>query len=176
MRAAPAAAPAPAPQAARRSPARRNAEDDNWPEILVEQIRYLEEWAQDNRRDSRRDLIRFWALKIPAILFSASAGALTYFNLQAISIIMGAVASLCVLVDSLNPGGMLRNIHYKAFHDLRQLQHDIKTEWMLNRRRATDAESEHAMCCGIIEKTQPEIKRIANYLKNAETSLGAKPN
>ena len=47
---------------------------DEMPKILRDQMTELEAWAEDNRKDSRRDAIRFWALKIPAVIISAGAG------------------------------------------------------------------------------------------------------
>src|SRR5689334_11402463 len=50
------------------------------PPALAAQLKSLEEWAQANRSDARRDTLRFWMLKIPAILVSASSGVFAYFK------------------------------------------------------------------------------------------------
>src|SRR5689334_5204897 len=78
----------------------------------------LEKWAQENKKDADKDLITFWALKIPAILSSASAGVWAHFGLTGVSVVAGAIASLCVIADGLLPRGMLRNTHLRAYHDI----------------------------------------------------------
>src|SRR4051794_16687384 len=92
------------------------------PVTLRHQITELENWAEDNRREARHDAIKFWVLKIPAIVMSASAGIFTYFKWEAVAVISSAIVSICILIDGLSPRGLLRNAHHKAFLDLRKLQ------------------------------------------------------
>jgi hypothetical protein len=81
----------------------------------------LEEWAITDKRDA----LIFWIPKILATLVSAGAVGFAHLDMPLITAGAGAIGSLCVLVDGLNPGGMLRNIHHQAFHDLRSFQHEI---------------------------------------------------
>jgi len=46
---------------------------------------------------------------------------LTYLELKVVNIALAAVAAVFVAIDGLYPGGMLRNIHIGAVHDLRKL-------------------------------------------------------
>src|SRR5882757_6331441 len=129
---APAAAASAAPEALNRiSPAAGSPVshlDDAMPSPLQEQLTNLETWAQSNRRDSKLDAIKFWSLKIPAIVVAAGSGVSAYYELKGLAVIAGAVASLCVLIDALNPGGALRNAHLRAFNELRILQERMKSE------------------------------------------------
>src|SRR5712691_9619715 len=50
-------------------------------------VHELEAWAQANKRDASRDVWAFWALKIPAILASASAGVWAHFGLTTVSVV-----------------------------------------------------------------------------------------
>src|SRR5436309_7897404 len=110
-------------------PPRPKGSLEGMPKILKEQLLELETWAEENRKDARSDSIRFWVLKAPAILVSACGSVFAYFKLGVVSVIAGAVSGLCVLLDGLNPGGQLRNAHYKAFLELRKLQQDMQAQW-----------------------------------------------
>src|SRR5262249_38906548 len=66
---------------------------DGLPRDLRNQLTELEEWATANKRDSHRDMLAFWSLKIPAILAAASAGVWAHFNLTSVSVITGAISS-----------------------------------------------------------------------------------
>jgi len=98
------------------------------PIALQQQLTALETWALANRHDSKWDAVKFWSLKIPAIVVSAGSGVSAYFKLDSLAVVAGAVASLCVLIDALNPGGALRNAHLRAFNELRILQERMKSE------------------------------------------------
>jgi len=141
---------------------------DAMPIALQEQLMDLETWAQANRRDAKWDTVKFWALKIPAIVVSAGSGVFAYFKVDSVAVIGGAVASLCVLIDALNPGGALRNAHLRAFNELRILQGRMKAEWqvgfLLNENRNT-------LAAKIIEGATKEKERINDAITNAETSL-----
>jgi len=105
--------------------------------------------------------------KIPAILASASAGVWAQFNLTAVSVIFGAIASVCVIIDGIHPRGMLRNTHLRAYHDLRILTTQMMTEW---RARNTNARDDNT-ARRIIQGAQKERQRIAIYIRDAETAL-----
>ena len=141
------------------------------PAALKDQLTSLENWAQANRRDSQWDAVKFWALKIPAIVVSAGSGVSAYFNLHSVAVIGGSVASLCVLIDSLNPGGALRNAHLRAFNDLRTLQDQMKSDWQIGFLRHD--EDLNLLAARIIEGARKGKERIGDAITNAETSLAA---
>jgi hypothetical protein len=141
------------------------------PTAFSEQVKLIEQWALDNRSDSKHDTWRFWMLKIPAIAVSASSGVFAYYKLDGVAVIAGAVASLCVLIDGLNPGGALRNVHLRAFNDLRSLEARMLSDWDVGSLRSNDL---NLLAAKIIESAQKEKDRIQAYLNEAETSL-AKP-
>jgi hypothetical protein len=141
---------------------------DPMPTALREQLMDLETWAQGNRRDARWDTLKFWGLKIPAIVVSAGSGVSAYFKVDSVAVIGGAVASLCVLIDALNPGGALRNAHLRAFNDLRILQNRMKSEWQVGFLHNEDPKS---LAAKIIEGATKEKERINDAITNAETSL-----
>jgi hypothetical protein len=130
----------------------------------------LEQWAQENRRDAFWDTLAFWSLKIPAILAAASAGVWAHFELTAVSVIAGAVASACVIIDGIHPRGMLRNLHLRAYHDLRALVAGMMAQWRSRNRRA----KEENVAANIISGAEEERKRIAAYIREAETALDYK--
>ncbi len=138
------------------------------PVDLQEQLRGLETWAQANRRDSKWDAIKFWSLKIPAIVVAAGSGVSAYYELKGLAVIAGAVASLCVLIDALNPGGALRNAHLRAFNELRILQERMKSQWQVGFLRHEDAD---LLAAEIIEGATKEKDRINDAITIAETSL-----
>lgn len=125
----------------------------------------LEQWAEANRKEARNDAMAFWALKIPAIVASASAGIWAHFNLITVSVIAGAIASLCVIIDGIHPRGMLRNTHLRAFHDLR-----ILISRMTSQLRSSSGQPENTVR-KIIRESEPERVRIATYIRDAETAL-----
>jgi hypothetical protein len=113
-------------------------------------------------------------LKIPAVIISASAGIFAYFKWETGAVIASAIASICVLIDGLNPGGALRNSHYKAFLDLRKLQQEMQAQWRVEAWKAIDEDALNELAAKIIKNAQKEIKRIATYLREIESALGAK--
>ena len=142
------------------------------PPDLRNQLLELEEWAAANKKDARTDAVAFWSLKVPAILAAASAGVWAHFELTAVSVITGAVASLCVIIDGIHPRGMLRNTHLRAYHDLRILTTRMITEW---RSRNGTARAEN-VARKIIRDAEEERQRIAAYIRDAETALNPNLN
>jgi hypothetical protein len=148
-------------------PAAGNAHPDAMPADLRDQLLELEQWARGNNADARWDTLAFWALKVPAIAASASAGVLAHFGLTTVSVVAGAVASLCVVVDGIHPRGMLRNVHLRAYHDIRILTNRMMAEW---RSRNANAKGEN-IARRIIKDAGDERQRIAAYIRDAETAL-----
>ncbi len=96
---------------------------------LATQLVELEQWALANKKDTQNDTLAFWSLKAPAILTSAGTGVLAYFDQKTIGVVLGFVASVCVIIDGVQPRGMLRNIHLRAFHDIRFLSSKMVSQW-----------------------------------------------
>lgn len=82
------------------------------PVDLRAHIEELEIWAEANGKKARQDARAFWILKLPAIVASASASVWAFYHFPVITVLVGAIASLCMIVDGMNPRGMLRKIHF----------------------------------------------------------------
>ena len=131
-------------------------------------ISELDTWATLNERDVRRDTIRFWAFKLPAIVSSASAGVLALEHLGTIAAILAAIASACVLIDAVNPGGQLRNAHLRAVFDLRELEYDVVNNWRIGSLKGT---APGQLAAETLEAARRVRERIFSDLKMAETSF-----
>jgi hypothetical protein len=145
-----------------------NVPTNTMPQDLRDALAELEEWALTNKRDAERDAFAFWMLKIPAIFASASAGVWAHFDLVTVGVIAGAIASVCVIIDGVHPRGMLRNIHLRAVHDIRNLSAKMVSEW---RSRNKSVGDDATVAAKIIQYAEPERIRIALYIRNAETAL-----
>tara|TARA_B100001939_G_scaffold258726_1_gene225648 strand:+ start:227 stop:628 length:402 start_codon:yes stop_codon:yes gene_type:complete len=111
--------------------------------------------------------MNFWSFKVPAILSSASAGFWAHFELVTVSVIMGVIASVCVIIDGIHPRGLLRNTHLRAFHDLRLLSSSMVSKW---RARNSTAKPDN-VARKIIRDAEDERQRIGAYIRDAETAL-----
>jgi hypothetical protein len=140
------------------------------PPVLEHVLSELERWAQDNRRDARHDSVRFWALKLPAILASAAAGVLGLLKLELVAAVAAAIATVCVLVDGVNPGGAVRNAHLRAVHDLRSLQQDMLSAWRMGNLRGAD---QTELAASLLDMADQGRHKVGNELRTAETMLGA---
>ena len=141
--------------------------DDTMPSELREQLDELEQWAIRNYNDGRKDTIAFWSLKVPAIIAAASAGVFAHFNCTSVSLVVGAIASCCVIIDGLHPRGMLRNIHLRAYHDIRILTRKMMIQW---RARGAEANA-NKIASRILRASEAPYERIAGYVRDAETAL-----
>jgi hypothetical protein len=168
---APAAAAPPAPPGPAASPPPIESFVEAVREIWDHHLAELEQWAQGNLRDARHDAVAFWALKVPAILASASAGIWAHFNLPTVSVIAGAIASVCVIVDGIHPRGMLRNTHLRAVHDLRILTSRMTSQFRSSVGPTSSLGHLDNTVRKIIRESEPERERIAAYIRDAETSL-----
>lgn len=145
------------------------SEDASLPPPLQSVLHELKDWALGNKRDASRAVIAFWAFKTPAILVSASAGVWAHFGLTSVSVIAGAIASICVIIDGIHPRGMLRNTYLRAYHDLSILSSKMLYQW----RTRTESSSEADAIRTILKTAQAERDRIAAYLRDAEIALKA---
>jgi hypothetical protein len=168
---APASAPEPyLPEWAATAQAPSVVMGNGMPVELLQQLDELEQWSIANKNDARIDTIAFWSLKIPAILGSAGAGLLAHFELTYVSLILGTIASACVIIDGVNPRGTLRNIHLRAHHDLRLLSTSMVAQW-----RSRDSKTDDdATARQIIRNAEKQRQHIAAYIRDAETALRPK--
>jgi len=140
------------------------------PPVLQDVVAVLEDWAARNNDDARKDALKFWALKIPAITVSASAGLLAHFNVE-VGVGAGVVTSVCVLLDGILRAGTLRAVHLRAVSDIKALKHDVYAKWRASYLRGSEPEKLRESTAKIIEFSEKEKKKIAQYLQNAETAL-----
>jgi hypothetical protein len=141
-------------------------------DVVQEQLDILEEWTVENLQLARRDAIRFWALKLPAIVSSASVAALEASGYGQVVIVLGVVTALCIAIDGLFPGGQLHNIHKRAACETRRLQQDTIIRW---RRAQLDSDSSQSLAKvgqAVLTSIQKERTRIDKYVTDAESSLG----
>jgi hypothetical protein len=137
------------------------------PEALQHEIAEIEQWAESNSRDERNDNLKFWALKIPAILVSASSGLFAFFQWKVAGLIGGAIAGACVAIDGALRAGTLRGVHRRAVFDLRMLEEDIHSEWRTASLRKEFDPREVA--AELIASAQKRKRVVAEYLRAAET-------
>ena len=139
-------------------------------DVVQEQLDILEAWTVENLRLAKRDAIRFWALKLPAIASSASVAAFEAFGYGQVVIILAVVAALCIAVDGLFPGGQLHNVHKRAASEARRLQQNTIIKW---RQAQLDPEKPLAEAAkATLATIQKERTRIDKYVTEAESSLG----
>jgi|GEM_PF-2394651 len=158
---------APPPTAAA-PPTTGSSESEGMPAELRSFVSELEEWARLNQTDARHDTIRFWILKVPAILSSACAGVLAINHFETAAAILAAIATTCILIDGVNPGGQLRNAHVRAVHDLRTLQHQVVNDWRVGCLRGTNTKK---LAAELLQKAEKVREQVAAALKGAETSF-----
>lgn len=156
----------------RAPPSFSDLDESDTPLILRAQLKDLSDWAIANQNDAKKDTIQFWLLKIPAIITSASAGIFAHYELTALSVIAGAIASICIAIDGIQPRGMLKSIHTRAFHDISILVNSMKMQW---RTRDMSADPEEK-AQEIMRASDDEWKRIAKYISDAESAINPNGN
>lgn len=143
-------------------------------EAVPEQLRCfsqeMEAWARANEGDARRDTWRYWGLKAPALLSTASSAFLVLSEHRYIAAILSSVATTCVIIDAVNPGGQLRNAHLRAVHDLRDLQHQIMNGWRIG---VLKGKARNILAAEILSNAERNRDRIAKDLRAAETSFAS---
>lgn len=150
--------------------------DRAMPPELSETLDRFRVWGLANRDDARRESWQFWMLKVPAILTAAGSSALTYFNLKGTAVVAGALAAFCVLMDSLNPKGALRNAHWRAYNEISKLVSDMDQAWKVAalQGKTKDPDAARAEAAKILESHQPEVDRINRYIVDVESALSGK--
>src|SRR5206468_6308994 len=162
---------APPPLAPAAAPGQPPTDFSVMPAELAAFLRELESWVQANAADATRATVRFWPLKVPAALSSGASAILALLGLKLISAIAGAIAGLCVVVDGVNPGGLLRNAFLRAVHELRELENDVLSRWRVGTLRGEEPQK---LAADILEGSRSEYKRIAEELRIAETAFHPK--
>ena len=140
---------------------------DEIPRDLDAQLQDLERWAKGSEVDARRQTIAFWILKAPAIFGTACAGLFGHYGWETASLYVAAVSSLCILIDGLNPRGLLRSTYLRALHDIRNLTNRMMTQW----RSRPEHEGAVAIARQIVRDSEEERNRIATYVRDAEAAL-----
>lgn len=136
------------------------------PAELSRFIESLEEWARVNEKDARRDSQRFWLLKSPAIVLAAASGVVAIMHVPALLVaVMSAATTVFVTLDGIIKPGKLRGIHVMAFHDIRNLENAIASEWSEGVLRRKDLQS---LAAEIIKHAETRRKAIAENLKKEE--------
>jgi hypothetical protein len=134
---------------------------------MLDYLRNLEAWAEANKKDARRDSIKFWSLKGPAILVVSSSGLLATMHLPvAIPLIFGLIGGLCVALDGVLRPGTLHKVHVRAVHDLLVLADNIQTQWNIADLSGKELRQAAAQ---ILEDAEKKKQGIAVYLKIAES-------
>ena len=150
------------------SKGRSGAAEADLPEPLSNVLLELEEWAKKNQREANRNAIAFWLFKGPAIAASGSLIIWDHFGMNGIGVIAGSIAGTLVVIDGLNPRGLLRNAYLRSVHDIRQLENRVMNKWRM--RHHHDASE---TIRSIIQETQIERERIENHLRDVETGMQA---
>jgi len=142
-------------------------------DAIIEAMTYLEEWALANKKDYEDDRVRFWSLKLPAIVCAATISGLEGLGFHAAVSILGVVSAICVAVDAVMPRGLLYNVHRRAFNELRNVNANIRNQWNIAKVKTEDDPSaRRAAVIAILDYSQRERERINKYLTDAEASLG----
>jgi len=147
------------------------------PETAIdEQIADLERWAEANLNRDRRDKLRFWVLRGLSFLSAIGAATSSGFGQQKVAIVLGALAALCVAIDSAWPSDSFRNVHRRAVYDLRELQNTLKLRWDKVRLAHPDpaAAPRTAHALALLDQVQNKREEIGKYLGSAEASPGIK--
>jgi hypothetical protein len=147
------------------------------PETAIdEQIADLEHWAEANLNRDRKDKLRFWVLRGLAFLCAAGAATTSGLGQQKAGLVFGALAALCVAIDSAWPSDSFRNVHRRAVYDLRELQNTLKLRWDKVRLAHPDASAPQrtAHALALLDQVQSKREEIGKYLGSSEASPGIK--
>jgi hypothetical protein len=138
--------------------------------VVQEQLQFLSKWHDINAAPAKKDLSRYWVLKVPALLSTVSVSAFEAFGYGQVVIVMGVVAAFCVGIDAAFPGGQLHNIHKRAANEIRRLQHDVITKWRHAQLGSRNGLAPAAQA--LLSEIQAVRAKIDTYVTEAEASLG----
>lgn len=142
--------------------------------IINEQLKILEEYAGYNLGQAKKDRLRFWAFKLPALLCAASTAAFEALGTGSAVIVLGVISAICIGIDAAWPGGMLHDVHLRAARETRRLQQTVLTEWRKAYLQSPkSSKSLQATASELLSTIQKERQRIDKYVTDAEASLQA---
>jgi hypothetical protein len=138
------------------------------PRDFQDEMAVIQRWAEGNEREAKRDLLRFWILKLPAILVTAAAALFAYFHVDVASIVASSIAALCIMVDAVRPAGMMYKAHRRAANEIYKLHADMASKFRVGNLANRDLS---ALAGEILADSKSERDRIAKYLTDAESAL-----
>jgi hypothetical protein len=148
-------------------------------DALNEQIQDLERWVDSNLANERRAVLRFWLLRVPAVLCALIATATGTLGIGPALAGLAAAVALLVAIDSAWPGGTLRSPLRRALYDLRQLQNTVKIRWDRVRLAHPDVASPKrvAYALALLDVIQAKRESISKYLAGIvpSPSMGKRP-
>ena len=146
---------------------------------LSEQLDDLEHWVKANMRRDRRETIRFWLLRVPALTYALLTTATAPLAVPQLVATLAATVALLVVIDAAWPAATLQNPLTRALHDLRELQNTAKLRW--DRVRLAYPEPNHpkriAHGLALLDAIHAERQDIGKYLAGfvASPSVGRGP-
>lgn len=141
-------------------------------QVVAEQVELLECWAAMNESLARKEMARYWVLKVPALLSSLSVGVLQAAGLGNLAAALGVLAGICIGIDAIRPGGFLYSMHRRAANEIRRLQHDVLTLWRAAELRSADQPASlRSAALEILDRIQSERTRIDKMATDAEAYL-----
>lgn len=145
--------------------------------IVEKHLRQIVVWAEKNRRDATTDRIKYWMFKLPALLCATAGSVLEAYHRHDFVLILTAVATVCIGVDSIRPRGQLHNAHMRAWHELSHLASRVELE--LDRIQLSAAALDDTEWVSklddLLATIAREEARVEAYLATAEAALGELP-
>ena len=143
---------------------------------IEEQYRHLREYSDQADKEALVDKVKYWTLKIPAIVASALAGIFGALHLDIAVIVSACVGTLAATIDSIYPRGMLHNVHRRAANDLALFASKIRTEWQAACVQCDRSPDQlKPIFAKALTDANGERERVQTYVTAAEASLDAKP-
>jgi hypothetical protein len=146
---------------------------------LNEQIDDLERWVEASLRRQRRVVLRFWALRVPAMLAALLAIGAGAFGLATVFAGLAAGVALLLAADAVWSAAASRSPLRRALYDLRELQNTVKLRWDRVRLAHPDAESSKRVAYALALLDSIQVKRddVNRYLVGLvpSPSVGKQP-
>jgi hypothetical protein len=136
------------------------------PEGLEAELRQLEEWALSNESAAKSDARKLWSLKGLAIVLTIVSAVVSYWKLSDLGALFASLAGALVVLDGLIQPGRMRNAHYQAFFDARELGRDVLRKWKAE--SPTSASEAKELSKRLLEQIGRENRRIAKALRGVE--------
>jgi hypothetical protein len=144
--------------------------------IIIAELKVLEAWASSNLSASRRDFVRYWIMKVPALLCGLGVAGAKQLGLgDTIVAVLGLVSTFLISVDAVWPGGLAFNAHRRAASEIRRLQMDSSSAWNEAKlMHGSNPDKLRASAIDILRIIRDERTRIDQQITAAETSLDRK--